>query len=48
MISIPRSSQVVIDTNNNGVYDAGVDTVYVAGTNDPLLTPDQSITVFMF
>lgn len=43
----PVLAQVVIDTNNNGVYDPGVDTVYVAGGNDPLLTPDQSVTVFV-
>lgn len=43
----PALSQVVIDTNNNGVYDAGVDSVYVAGTNDPLLTPDQSMNIFV-
>lgn len=43
----PALSQVVLDTNGNGVYDPGVDTVYVAGTNDPLLAPDQGITVFV-
>jgi len=43
----PVFGQIVIDTNNNGVYDAGVDTVYVAGTNDPLLQPDQSVNVFV-
>ena len=43
----PTLSQVVLDTNGNGVYDPGVDTVYVAGTNDPLLTPDQSLVVFV-
>lgn len=43
----PSLVQVVLDTNNNGVYDPGVDTVYVAGTNDPLLNPDQTITVFV-
>jgi uncharacterized repeat protein (TIGR01451 family) len=43
----PALSQVVIDTNGNGVYDPGVDTVYVAGTNDPSLAPDQSTTVFV-
>lgn len=43
----PVLAQVVLDTNNNGVYDPGVDTVYVAGSNDPLLTPDQSVTVFV-
>ncbi len=43
----PTLSQVVLDTNGNGVYDPGVDTVYVAGTNNPVLNPDQSITVFV-
>ncbi|MFM2409930.1 MAG: hypothetical protein RL481_758 [Pseudomonadota bacterium] len=43
----PSLVQVVLDTNGNGVYDPGVDTVYVAGTNDPLLTPDQTISVFV-
>ncbi|MEP3450445.1 MAG: hypothetical protein ABJL11_05475 [Parasphingorhabdus sp.] len=39
--------QIVLDTNDNGVYDPGVDTVYSAGTNDPVLNPDQSVTVFI-
>lgn len=43
----PTLAQIVIDTNNNGVYDAGVDTIYVAGNNDPLLAPDQSINIFV-
>jgi uncharacterized repeat protein (TIGR01451 family) len=43
----PTLQQVVIDTNNNGVYDAGVDTVYVAGSNDPVLGPDQGKTIFV-
>jgi uncharacterized repeat protein (TIGR01451 family) len=43
----PSLTQIVLDTNGNGVYDAGVDTVYVAGTNDPVLAPDQSLTVFV-
>ncbi len=43
----PTLAQLVIDSNGNGVYDAGVDTVYVAGTNDPLLAPDQSVAVFV-
>lgn len=43
----PALVQVVIDSNNNGLYDPGVDTVYVAGTNDPLLAPDQIIRVFV-
>jgi uncharacterized repeat protein (TIGR01451 family) len=43
----PTLTQIVLDTNGNGVYDPGVDTVYVAGSNDPLLQPDQSIVVFV-
>lgn len=43
----PSLAQIVIDTNGNGVYDAGVDTIYVAGTNDPNLAPDQSATIFV-
>ena len=43
----PALQQLVIDTNGNGVYDPGVDTVYVAGSNDPLLAPDDSVTIFI-
>jgi uncharacterized repeat protein (TIGR01451 family) len=43
----PTTTSLVLDTNNNGVYDAGVDTVYTAGSNDPVLTPDASIRVFV-
>ena len=43
----PMLQQIVIDSNSNGVYDAGVDTVYVAGTNDPVISPDQSVRVFV-
>ena len=43
----PILSQIVIDTNNNGVYDAGTDTVYIAGSNNPVLTPDQSQVIFV-
>jgi uncharacterized repeat protein (TIGR01451 family) len=43
----PALTQIVLDTNGNGIYDAGVDTVYVAGSNDPVLQPDQSRIVFV-
>lgn len=33
----PVLMQIVLDSNNNGIYDAGVDTIYVAGSNDPAL-----------
>ena len=39
--------QIIFDTNGNGVYDPGVDTVYTPGTNDPVLAPDESVTVFI-
>ena len=43
----PATTSIVIDANNNGVYDPGVDTVYVSGSNDPVLAPDGSALVFV-
>jgi uncharacterized repeat protein (TIGR01451 family) len=43
----PSATSIVLDSNSNGAYDAGVDTVYSSGSNDPQLDPDQSITVFV-
>jgi len=43
----PSVTSIVLDSNGNGAYDAGVDTLYVAGSNDPVLDPDQSIAVFV-
>jgi uncharacterized repeat protein (TIGR01451 family) len=43
----PTLTQIVMDTNGNGIYDPGVDTVYVAGSNDPVLQPDQSTIAFV-
>lgn len=43
----PTLQQIILDTNNNGVYDPGVDTIYISGSNDPVLTPDQNIRVFV-
>jgi uncharacterized repeat protein (TIGR01451 family) len=43
----PTATSVVLDSNGNGVYDAGVDTVYTPGSNDPVLAPDASTTVFV-
>lgn len=42
----PTVTQVYID-NGNGVFDAGTDTLYVAGTNDPALDPDTNVTIFV-
>ena len=43
----PSVTAIVLDSNGNGAYDAGLDTVYVAGSNDPVLAPDASTTVFV-
>jgi uncharacterized repeat protein (TIGR01451 family) len=43
----PSVTGIFLDANDNHVYDAGIDTAYVAGSNDPVLDPDQSITVFI-
>ena len=43
----PTTTSIVLDTNGNGVYDAGVDTVYTPGSNDPVLARDTSIRVFV-
>ena len=43
----PSATSIVIDSNGNGVYDPGIDTVYVAGANNPLLAPDGSVLVFV-
>jgi uncharacterized repeat protein (TIGR01451 family) len=39
---------VVLDSNSNGIYDPGVDTVLTAGSlATPLLAPDKSVKVFV-
>ena len=43
----PTVTSIVLDTNGNGAYDPGADTVYVAGSNDPVLAPDASLSVFV-
>lgn len=43
----PSVTAIYLDTNGNGAYDAGLDTQYVAGSNDPQLAPDESIAVFI-
>lgn len=39
-------TQIVID-DGDGVYEPGVDVVYVPGSNDPLLAADASVTIFV-
>jgi uncharacterized repeat protein (TIGR01451 family) len=43
----PAVTAIVLDANGNSTYDAGIDTPYSAGANDPLLAPDASIAVFV-
>jgi uncharacterized repeat protein (TIGR01451 family) len=43
----PTTTSIVLDTNNNGIYDPTIDTVYVPGSDDPVLAPDASVTVFV-
>ena len=43
----PTVTSLVLDTNGNGSFDPGVDTLYVPGANDPVLAPDGSIVVFV-
>jgi uncharacterized repeat protein (TIGR01451 family) len=43
----PSVTSIVLDSNGNGTYDPGIDTVYVSGSNDPVLAPDGSAIVFV-
>ncbi len=40
-------NNLAIDTNNNGVYDVGIDTILANGGNSPLINPDIALTVFV-
>lgn len=39
--------QIVIDTNGNGTYDPGVDTILPPGSPTPVIAPDASLTIFV-
>jgi uncharacterized repeat protein (TIGR01451 family) len=41
------TQSVAIDTNGNGVYDPGVDTIITNGAAGPAIAPDGSIKVFV-
>jgi uncharacterized repeat protein (TIGR01451 family) len=43
----PAATSIVLDTNGNGAYDPGVDTVYVSGSNDPVIAADGGVSVFI-
>lgn len=38
---------IVVDGNNNGIYDPGTDTVLPTGSQTPSLDPDNTLTVFV-
>jgi uncharacterized repeat protein (TIGR01451 family) len=42
----PATTSLVID-NGDGVYNAATDTVYISGSNDPVLAPDTSVKIFV-
>lgn len=43
----PQLVSIYLDANANSVYDAGVDTLYLAGVNNPLLAADAALSVFV-
>jgi uncharacterized repeat protein (TIGR01451 family) len=42
----PIFVSLILDSNENGLYDNGIDQPYVAGINDPVLAADSSLAVF--
>jgi uncharacterized repeat protein (TIGR01451 family) len=43
----PVLVDIYLDANANGVYNPGVDTQYIFGTNDPVLGADASLAIFV-
>ena len=43
----PVLADVYLDANGNGVYNPGVDTLYIANSNDPVLAADASLAIFV-
>lgn len=43
----PTFTDLYLDANGNGIYDAGIDTQYAIGVNDPDLAADSSVTIFV-
>ena len=43
----PTVTQIAYDSNGNGAYDAGVDTVITSGGNTPVIAADETLTVFV-
>lgn len=43
----PTNTRIYLDANGNGTFEIGTDTLYVAGTNDPVLAADGTRVVFV-
>lgn len=43
----PTFDNIYLDTDDNGLFDAATDALYLSGINDPILEPDESLTIFV-
>lgn len=43
----PTLVAIYLDSNNNGVYDSGVDALYQPTVNDPVLAADAQLAIFV-
>lgn len=43
----PLLVDIYLDADGNGLFDPAIDTLYSAGTNDPLLAADASLNIFV-
>ncbi len=43
----PSLVDIYLDADANDLFDPAVDTLYVTGTNDPLLAADAALTIFV-
>ena len=43
----PTDARIFLDLNDNGSFEAGVDPLYVAGVNDPVLAADATQRIFL-
>jgi len=43
----PVFVDIYLDANANGIFEPGIDTLYVPGSNDPALAADASLAVFV-
>jgi uncharacterized repeat protein (TIGR01451 family) len=43
----PTNTRIYIDSNHDGIFDSAVDTLYVPGSNEPVLAADASQVIFV-